>query len=79
MTVANEQPFILNLHDREFPKIRELREKEFDLVAGGNPPIPNCPPETPFPTVEITFPADGGDAGCDEDPRSPPRPGATFG
>ena len=33
MTVANEQPFILNLHDVEYPKIRELREKELDLVA----------------------------------------------
>ena len=70
MTVANEQPFILNLHDREFPKIRELREKEFDLVAGGNPPRPGpqpapptgcVPPQVPGGTGEVTPHGDGGD------------------
>ena len=70
MKVTNEQPFILNLHDREFPKIRELREKEFDLVTGGTqqrpgpqpaPPGGCVPPQEPWPTGITTPDGDGGD------------------
>ena len=71
MTVANEQPFILNLHDVEYPKIRELREKELDLVTGGNgnPPRPGPRPVGPngeckgeiILTQKMTPAGDGGD------------------
>ena len=73
MTVANEQPFILNLHDVEYPKIRELREKELDLVTGGseNPPRPGprpvgpneecTPDEIRLKTYKVTPAGDGGD------------------
>ena len=71
MTVANEQPFILNLHDVEYPKIRKLREKEFDLVAGGN----HCRPPTPLHTYLSTPDGDSGDVKCDENPSPNPSTG----
>ncbi len=59
MKNTDEQPFILDLHDIEYPKIRELREKEFDLVAGGWPP--SCPPGQDWIwTMEVTQNSDGG-------------------
>ena len=75
MTATNKQPFILNLHDIEFPKIRELREKELDLVAGGD----GAPGET-VDTMTVTPNGDGGDIKIDpEDDFPVPRPDAgTF-
>lgn len=55
------QPFILNLHDQESPKIRLLREEELSSVAGGN----ECPREDEIPTMTVTPNGDGGDDGCD--------------
>lgn len=57
-----KQPFILNLHDQEYPKIRALREDELDKVAGANE---GCPPDSPVPTLTVTPDNDGGDDGCD--------------
>lgn len=63
MRVSYEQPLILSLHDIESPKIRELREDEFGLVAGGG-----CVPPKPVPTLTVTPDGDGGDDGCDDGP-----------
>lgn len=51
------KPFILKQHDKDFTKLRELRENELKLVAGGEK----------LNTVTVTPSSDGGDDGRDGD------------
>ena len=52
-----QQPFILDRHDEEFPRLRELREEEMTQVAGGSE---GCTPPT-VRTWTATPDGDGGD------------------
>jgi len=51
------KPFILKQHDKDFAKVRELRESDLKLVAGG----------MKLNTVTVTPSSDGGDDGRDGD------------
>lgn len=52
------KPFILKQHDKDFAKLRELRDNELKFVAGGIPKLN---------TMTVTPNGDGGDDGRDGD------------
>ena len=52
------KPFILKQHDRDFAKLRELRESDLKLASGGSMKLN---------TVTVTPNSDGGDDGRDGD------------
>ena len=56
------QPFPLNLHDKDFAEIRELREEELSHVSGGAGPCPGDEYETMITTPD----GDGGPDLCDK-------------
>lgn len=56
----SKQPFILDLHDEVYPRIRRLRDEELRSVGGGAQ-AGNC-----LNTVTVTPDHDGGDDGPDE-------------
>ena len=58
MKTLRPQPFVLNLHDKHLDEMRELREEELGVVAGGDE---GCPPDRPIPTTKVP-----------PDPREPP-------
>ncbi len=56
------KPFILKQHEKDFAKVRELRDSELAEVGGGR--------ETKIPklnTMTVTPDGDGGDDGTDEE------------
>ncbi len=55
----SKQPFLLDLHDEVYPRIRALRDEELARVGGGAPS--GC-----LNTVTVTPDCDGGDDGPDE-------------
>jgi hypothetical protein len=52
------KPFILKQHEKDFAKLRELRESELKLAWGGSEKLN---------TVTVTPNSDGGDDGRDGD------------
>jgi hypothetical protein len=54
------KPFVLKQHERDFARLRALRESELELVSGGQQkPIK-------LNTITVTPDGDGGDDGKDE-------------
>lgn len=51
------KPFVLKQHDKDFAKLRELRDSDLRFVAGGSK----------LNTVTVTPNSDGGDDGRDGD------------
>ncbi|RMF70331.1 MAG: hypothetical protein D6740_08460 [Alphaproteobacteria bacterium] len=56
----SKQPFLLDLHDEVYPRIRALRDEELARVGGGRE-SGGC-----LNTVTVTPDGDGGDDGPDE-------------
>ena len=56
------KPFILKQHEKDFQKVRELREDELESVSGG---MVDALVDEKLNTVTVTPNSDGGDDGAD--------------